>query len=125
MSCCFLVSYGIAAIAPFSHRLAFDDLPVDIQRLRCKVNFEALVFLPYIISLGRTLEKRLQSPVQGHSTELAQQTVEENTNQDGKYAVLHLRFDKVNGRDSAILEVLCILSVLFGNFLLLHGNMSN
>ncbi|VAI18123.1 unnamed protein product [Triticum turgidum subsp. durum] len=89
-----LQSYGIAAIAPFSHRLAFDDLPVDIQRLRCKVNFEALIFVPYIISLGRTLEKRLRSPVQGHSTEFAQQVIEENTDQDGKYAVLHLRFDK-------------------------------
>ncbi|KAK1601703.1 hypothetical protein QYE76_018397 [Lolium multiflorum] len=93
--------YGIAAIAPFSHRLAFDDLPADIQRLRCKVNFEALVFLPYIISLGRTLEKRLRSPVQGHSTELAQQRVEENTNQAGKYAVLHLRFDKDMAAHSA------------------------
>ncbi|VAI32878.1 unnamed protein product [Triticum turgidum subsp. durum] len=54
-----LQSYGIAAIAPFSHRLAFDDLPVDIQRLRCKVNFEALVFVPYIISLGRVLNSQL------------------------------------------------------------------
>ncbi|XP_051187526.1 O-fucosyltransferase 39 isoform X2 [Lolium perenne] len=96
-----LQSYGIAAIAPFSHRLAFDDLPADIQRLRCKVNFEALVFLPYIISLGRTLEKRLRSPVQGHSIELAQQGVEENTNQAGKYAVLHLRFDKDMAAHSA------------------------
>ncbi|XP_047049050.1 O-fucosyltransferase 39-like isoform X3 [Lolium rigidum] len=96
-----LRSYGIAAIAPFSHRLAFDDLPADIQRLRCKVNFEALVFLPDIISLGRTLEKRLRSPVQGHSTELAQQGVEQNTNQAGKYAVLHLRFDKDMAAHSA------------------------
>ncbi|KAF7059085.1 hypothetical protein CFC21_066033 [Triticum aestivum] len=96
-----LQSYGIAAIAPFSHRLAFDDLPVDIQRLRCKVNFEALIFVPYIISLGRTLEKRLRSPVQGHSTEFAQQVIEENTDQDGKYAVLHLRFDKDMAAHSA------------------------
>jgi hypothetical protein len=117
-TCYFLVSYGIAAIAPFSHRLAFDDLPADIQRLRCKVNFEALVFLPYIISLGRTLEKRLRSPVQGHSTELAQQRVEENTNQAGKYAVLHLRFDKVNGKASAVFELLCVLSVVFRESLL-------
>ncbi|KAJ1424774.1 putative O-fucosyltransferase, plant [Sesbania bispinosa] len=31
-----LQSYGIAAIAPFSHRLTFNNLPLDIQRLRCK-----------------------------------------------------------------------------------------
>ncbi|CAD6225005.1 unnamed protein product [Miscanthus lutarioriparius] len=41
-TCCVTASYGIAAIAPFSHRLAFDDLPADLQRLRCKVNFQAL-----------------------------------------------------------------------------------
>ncbi|KAI4990266.1 hypothetical protein ZWY2020_038629 [Hordeum vulgare] len=93
--------YGIAAIAPFSHRLAFDDLPVDIQRLRCKVNFEALVFVPYIISLGRTLEKRLRSPVQGHSTEFTQQVVEDYTDQSEKYAVVHLRFDKDMAAHSA------------------------
>uniref|UniRef100_A0A0D3H6T5 O-fucosyltransferase family protein n=1 Tax=Oryza barthii TaxID=65489 RepID=A0A0D3H6T5_9ORYZ len=95
-----LQSYGIAAIAPFSHRLAFDDLPVDIQHLRCKVNFQALVFLPHIISLGETLVKRLRSPVQGQSGELIQE-VGEDTNQAGKYAVLHLRFDKDMAAHSA------------------------
>ncbi|KAL6846583.1 hypothetical protein ACP4OV_024031 [Aristida adscensionis] len=83
-----LQSYGIAAIAPFSHRLAFDELPVHIQRLRCKVNFQALVFRPHIVSLGETLVKRLRSPVEGHKV------VEGSTNQARKYAVLHLRFDK-------------------------------
>ena len=102
-----IASYGIAAIAPFSHRLAFDDLPADLQRLRCKVNFQALVFRPHIISLGETLVKRLRSPVQGHSDESIHQVVEESTNQAGKYAVLHLRFDKVSGRrTSALLMVL-------------------
>jgi len=89
-----LQSYGIAAIAPFSHRLAFDDLPADLQRLRCKVNFQALVFRPHIISLGETLVKRLRSPVPGHSDEYIHQVVEQSTIEDGKYAVLHLRFDK-------------------------------
>lgn len=96
-----LQSYGIAAIAPFTHRLAFDDLPADIQRLRCKVNFQALVFLPHITSLGETLVKRLRSPVHGHSSEFARQVVEENTYQAGKYAVLHLRFDKDMAAHSA------------------------
>jgi hypothetical protein len=39
--------------------------------------------------------KRLRSPVQGHSDESVHQAVDQSTNQDGKYAVLHLRFDKV------------------------------
>ena len=100
LSICCHCSYGIAAIAPFSHRLAFDDLPAGLQRLCCKVNFQALVFRPHIISLGETLVKRLRSPVPGHSDESIHQVVEQRTNQDGKYAVLHLRFDKVSGRRS-------------------------
>ncbi|XP_068649631.1 O-fucosyltransferase 31-like [Aristolochia californica] len=53
--------YGIVAIAPFSHRLAFDSLPLDIQRLRCKVNFQALTFVPHINDLGDALFKRLRN----------------------------------------------------------------
>ena len=98
LSICCHCSYGIAAIAPFSHRLAFDDLPADLQRLRCKVNFQALVFRPHIISLGETLVKRLRSPVPGHSDEYIHQVVEQSTIEDGKYAVLHLRFDKASRR---------------------------
>lgn len=78
-----IFSYGIAAIAPFSHRLAFDDLSEDIQRLRCKVNFQALTFVPHINSLGEVLVKRLRQSVHSGSAE------------SGKFAVLHLRFDKV------------------------------
>ncbi|KAI9112861.1 hypothetical protein K1719_016178 [Acacia pycnantha] len=55
-----LKSYGIAAIAPFSHRLTFNNLPPLIQRLRCKVNFEALVFVPHIRELGATIVHRLR-----------------------------------------------------------------
>lgn len=89
-------SYGIAAISPFSHRLAFDDLPKEIQQLRCKVNFQALIFVPHINALGESLVKRLRNPVNPHSNEILQEVVEENANEEsGKFAVLHLRFDKV------------------------------
>ncbi|GFP90693.1 uncharacterized protein at1g04910 [Phtheirospermum japonicum] len=85
-----LQSYGIAAIAPFSHRLAFDNMPEEIQRLRCKVNFQALTFVPHIKSLGDALVSRLRrSP----STNDEQGT--------GKFVVLHLRFDKDMAAHSA------------------------
>ncbi|KAH0900317.1 hypothetical protein HID58_049885 [Brassica napus] len=58
-----LHSYGIAAISPFSHRLSFDHLPGEIQRLRCKVNFQALRFVPHITSLGDALVSRLRNPL--------------------------------------------------------------
>ena len=67
----------MVAVAPFSHRLAFHDIPDEIQRLRCKVNFEALRFVPSIDRLGNILVDRLKQ------------------DQDAKYLALHLRFDKV------------------------------
>lgn len=105
---CYFFSYGIAAIAPFSHRLAFDNLPGEIQWLRCKVNFQALVFVPHINALGEALVKRLRYPISVHSDEYIREVVDENVHvasgkfvdenvhaASGKFVVLHLRFDKV------------------------------
>ncbi|KAK8942077.1 hypothetical protein KSP40_PGU009600 [Platanthera guangdongensis] len=97
-----LDSYGIAAISPFSHRLAFDNLPGELQRLRCKVNFQALVFVPHINALGEMLVKRLRYPGQARSNEPILQVVDENTGEGpGKYVTLHLRFDKDMAAHSA------------------------
>ncbi|EPS73888.1 hypothetical protein M569_00867, partial [Genlisea aurea] len=88
-----LQSYGIAAIAPFSHRLAFDKMPDEIQRLRCKVNFQALVFVPHIRDLGDALVSRLRSsPITGDA---------EYERGIGNFVVLHLRFDKDMAAHSA------------------------
>nr|DAD22110.1 TPA_asm: hypothetical protein HUJ06_023573 [Nelumbo nucifera] len=100
-----LQSYGIAAIAPFSHRLAFDNLPMDIQRLRCKVNFKALAFVPHIRELGEVLVNRLRRPA-GKSALGDNQFLRETTDDgkkwgDGKFVVLHLRFDKDMAAHSA------------------------
>lgn len=84
-------SYSIAAISPFSHRLTFDNLPMDIQRLRCKVNFQALRFVPHIRALGDALVTRLHYP-QGSTGEITDAGRGGNA---GKFVVLHLRFDKV------------------------------
>jgi hypothetical protein len=100
-----LESYGIAAIAPFSHRLAFDNLPMDIQRLRCKVNFKALSFVPHIRALGDALISRLRCPP-GQSEALGTNYLREVTDVvdgqgPGKFVVLHLRFDKDMAAHSA------------------------
>ncbi|KAK4416990.1 O-fucosyltransferase 31 [Sesamum alatum] len=101
-----LQSYGIAAIAPFSHRLAFDNMPEDIQRLRCKVNFQALVFVPHIRVLGDALVSRLRYP--RRTSEVDNTSYLKNIgggskdNQGtGKFVVLHLRFDKDMAAHSA------------------------
>ncbi|KAF5749738.1 O-fucosyltransferase family protein isoform 1 [Tripterygium wilfordii] len=100
-----LESYGIAAIAPFSHRLAFDNLPMDIQLLRCKVNFQALVFVPHITALGDELVSRLRYPSDSsealdndHLRETTDAVVKQGAR---KFVALHLRFDKDMAAHSA------------------------
>ncbi|KAH6799429.1 O-fucosyltransferase family protein [Perilla frutescens var. frutescens] len=98
-------SYGIAAIAPFSHRVAFDNMPEEIQRLRCKVNFQALAFVPHIRSLGDALVSRLRnspSSSEVDSTNYLQKVTDARDWQGtGKFVVLHLRFDKDMAAHSA------------------------
>ncbi|KAL2527995.1 O-fucosyltransferase family protein [Forsythia ovata] len=100
-----LQSYGIAAIAPFSHRLAFDNVPKDVQRLRCKVNFQALVFVPRIRELGDALVNRLRYPPgenEAVRTKYFKDVSDAKRKQGaGKFAVLHLRFDKDMAAHSA------------------------
>ncbi|KAJ8771194.1 hypothetical protein K2173_025913 [Erythroxylum novogranatense] len=98
-------SYGIAAISPFSHRLTFDNLPMDIQRLRCKVNFQALAFVPHIRELGDALIHRLRYP-SGRtglpdSNYLKETTDLIDNRGPRKFVVLHLRFDKDMAAHSA------------------------
>ncbi|KAL2905861.1 O-fucosyltransferase 39 [Bienertia sinuspersici] len=98
-----LQSYGIAAISPFSHRLAFDNMPEDIQRLRCKVNFQALTFVPHIRALGDAMVSRLQYPSSRIEPEhgLLQQFSYRKRLEPQKFVVLHLRFDKDMAAHSA------------------------
>ncbi|PPD75542.1 hypothetical protein GOBAR_DD27540 [Gossypium barbadense] len=100
-----LQSNGIAAISPFSHRLSFDNLPSEIQQLRCKVNFKALVFVPHIRALGDALVHRLRYPPgqsQASSTDYLRETTDQNGKQNPqKFVVLHLRFDKDMAAHSA------------------------
>jgi len=86
-------SSGIVAIAPFSHRLSFSDLPDEIQRLRCKVNFQALHFVPAITQLGDILIERLKT------TESWTDAMKAGGSP--KYLALHLRFDKDMAAHSA------------------------
>ncbi|KAK6150345.1 hypothetical protein DH2020_015277 [Rehmannia glutinosa] len=100
-----LQSYGIAAIAPFSHRLAFDNMPEDIQRLRCKVNFQALVFVPHIRAVGDALVSRLRNPPTRSEVDSSKYIKAVADSKDkrgtGKFVVLHLRFDKDMAAHSA------------------------
>ncbi|XP_051115212.1 O-fucosyltransferase 38-like [Andrographis paniculata] len=67
--------YRVIHVAKSDSRLANNDLPLDIQRLRCRALYHALRFSPSIENLAKKLVGRLRSRAE-------------------RYIVLHLRYEK-------------------------------
>ncbi|EPS73933.1 hypothetical protein M569_00823, partial [Genlisea aurea] len=65
---------GVLLLRGLDSRLS-KDLPSDLQKLRCKVAFEALRFAPHITELGNKLTERMRA-------------------KGGPYLALHLRMEK-------------------------------
>ncbi|XP_065874389.1 protein PECTIC ARABINOGALACTAN SYNTHESIS-RELATED [Euphorbia lathyris] len=68
----------IMALKPFVDRLGYDNVPQEINRLRCRVNYHALKFLPEIEKMADLLVSRMQNRTGGSNP----------------YMALHLRFEK-------------------------------
>ncbi|BFG19349.1 hypothetical protein CerSpe_056240 [Prunus speciosa] len=66
--------YEVIRASKSDSRLANNNLPLDIQRLRCRACYEALRFSPQIEAMGKLLVNRMRS--------------------FGSYIALHLRFEK-------------------------------
>lgn len=64
---------GVLLLRGLDSRLS-KDLPSDLQKLRCKVAFQALKFAPSVLELGNKLAERMRSK--------------------GPYLALHLRLEK-------------------------------
>lgn len=71
-------------------------MPMEIQRLRCKVNFKALTFVPHVRNLGDVLVNRLRYPGDESMGYLKQVVSTKGGEGAGKFVALHLRFDKVH-----------------------------
>ncbi|CAI9271364.1 unnamed protein product [Lactuca saligna] len=56
--------HGAIYLTPFSHRLAEEIDNPEYQRLRCRVNYHALIFKPHIMELSHKIVDKLRS--QGH-----------------------------------------------------------
>ncbi|XP_072978305.1 O-fucosyltransferase 15-like [Typha angustifolia] len=85
----------------FGNRLAFDPIPFELQRLRCRCNFHALRFVHKIQETGALLVRRMQHH-RPYSTPLEHNLLGQFTDKavlDGKkmvpakYLALHLRFE--------------------------------
>ncbi|XP_066324952.1 protein PECTIC ARABINOGALACTAN SYNTHESIS-RELATED-like [Miscanthus floridulus] len=68
----------IMSIKPFVDRLGYDNVPMEINRLRCRVNYHALKFLPDIEEMADKLAARMRN----------------RTGNINPYMALHLRFEK-------------------------------
>lgn len=68
-----LRKYGVVLLRGLDSRLS-KDLPPDLQKLRCKVAFQALKFAPHIQQFGNKIAERMSSR--------------------GPYIALHLRMEK-------------------------------
>lgn len=68
----------IMALKPFVDRLGYDNVPQEINRLRCRVNYHALKFLPEIEQMADLLAARMRN----------------RTGSANPYMALHLRFEK-------------------------------
>lgn len=68
----------IMALKPFVDRLGYDNVPAEINRLRCRVNYHALKFLPEIETMAEALASRMRN----------------RTGVTHPYMALHLRFEK-------------------------------
>ncbi|OAY24593.1 hypothetical protein MANES_17G027700v8 [Manihot esculenta] len=87
----------------FGNRLAFDPIPFQLQRLRCRCNFHALQFVPKIQQTGALLLQRLRKCA-SHPGQLdhhlvgpyTKSNVKEKGGHAGKpsrFLALHLRFE--------------------------------
>lgn len=68
----------IMALKPFVDRLGYDNVPPEINRLRCRVNYHALKFLHKIEQMSDLLVSRMKN----------------RTGTSNPYMALHLRFEK-------------------------------
>ncbi|XP_078433221.1 O-fucosyltransferase family protein [Wolffia australiana] len=68
----------IMSLKPFVDRLGYENVPPEINRLRCRVNYHALKFLPDIEAMADLLAARMRN----------------RTGIPNPYMALHLRFEK-------------------------------
>ncbi|CAN6479236.1 unnamed protein product [Victoria cruziana] len=99
-----LLQNRVVHFVGFAHRLAFDPVPVKLQRLRCRCNFHALKFSQKIQETGALLVRRMRQHTLtrsvlddnllgqfgANSTRAGEKFV---LGDSSKYLAMHLRFE--------------------------------
>ncbi|KAJ9689791.1 hypothetical protein PVL29_012458 [Vitis rotundifolia] len=98
-----LLQKRVVHFVGFGNRLAFDPIPFELQRLRCRCNFHALRFVPKIQETGALLLKKMRQNVRRSGPldhylvgPFAESTMKGKKNRAAKssrYLALHLRFE--------------------------------
>ncbi|KAL9255101.1 O-fucosyltransferase 15-like protein, partial [Drosera capensis] len=87
----------------FANRLAFDPIPFQLQRLRCRCNFHALQFVPKIQETGMLILQRmrqnssqpgpLDQNLVGPYAKVSKDVKRPHAGKASRYLALHLRFE--------------------------------
>ncbi|KAL5729858.1 O-fucosyltransferase 15 [Ranunculus cassubicifolius] len=99
-----LLKNRVVHFVGFGNRLAFDPIPFELQRLRCRCNFHALRFIPKIQKTAALLLQRIRKQASLHAGPLDPYLVGPISTADGpnttgpskkssRYLALHLRFE--------------------------------
>ncbi|XP_007026175.2 PREDICTED: uncharacterized protein At1g04910 isoform X1 [Theobroma cacao] len=98
-----LLQKRVVHFVGFGNRLAFDPIPFQLQRLRCRCNFHALKFVPKIQETGALLLERLRRHsahpgaldhfLVGSRAVSAMIARSDRAAKASKYLALHLRFE--------------------------------
>nr|PNR59709.1 hypothetical protein PHYPA_002501 [Physcomitrium patens] len=101
-----LMEKQVVLFEGFGNRLAFDPVPFDIQRLRCRCNFHALKFVPKLLELGGLIVERMRDKHPRWGPNDDDFDAEENPHLSGteripirsakpvpKYLAVHMRFE--------------------------------
>uniref|UniRef100_A0A7N1A2M6 O-fucosyltransferase family protein n=1 Tax=Kalanchoe fedtschenkoi TaxID=63787 RepID=A0A7N1A2M6_KALFE len=92
----------VVHLVGFGNRLAFDPMPFELQRLRCRCNFHALQFTPKIQETGALLVQKMRlarhpGPLDRHLvgsyTDAILKKRKVLAKKASKYLSLHLRFE--------------------------------
>ncbi|XP_034697053.1 O-fucosyltransferase 15-like [Vitis riparia] len=98
-----LLQKRVVHFVGFGNRLAFDPIPFELQRLRCRCNFHALRFVPKIQETGALLLKKMRQNVRrsgpldhylvGPFAESTMKGKKNRATKSSRYLALHLRFE--------------------------------